>query len=65
MFRYVISCFIACLFRRVYDGKTKMATEDNPAYVLCGPHGRHGETKDEYEYIQSPSAAAPQETMYM
>ena len=37
--------------------------EDNPAYDLSGPHGRHGETKEEYDYIQS-SPAAPQETVY-
>ena len=46
------------------DGKREVTTEDNPAYGLSGPHGRHGETKDEYEYIQSSSAAAPQETVY-
>ena len=40
------------------DGKTEVTTENNSAY---GPHGRHGET---YEYIQSSSAAAPQETAY-
>ena len=50
--------------RRVSDGKREVTTEDNPAYGLSGPHGRHGETKDEYEYIQSSSAAAPQETVY-
>ena len=49
--------------RRVSGGKTEVTTEDNPAYGLSGPHGRHGETKDEYEHIQSSSAAAPQETV--
>ena len=45
------------------DGKTKVTTENIPAYGLSGPHGRHGETKNEYEYIQSSSAAAPQEAV--
>ena len=56
-----------CMFhfvRGVPDGKREVTTEDNPAYGLSGPHGRHGETKDEYEYIQSSSATAPQVTVY-
>ena len=48
---------VACLCRKGSDA------EGNPAYGLCGPHERHGETKDVYEYIQS-SAAAPQEAVY-
>ena len=49
------------IFRRVSDDKSGVTTEDNPAYQY-GSHGRHGETKDEYEYIQS-SPVAPQETV--
>ena len=53
---------VTCLCRKESDDKIEMTTEGNPAYGLCGPHEMHGETKDEYEYIQS-SAAAPQETV--
>ena len=40
------------IIRRVSDDKAGVTTEDNPAYGLSGPHGRHGETKDKYKYIQ-------------
>ena len=58
-----IALLVACLCRKGSDDKIEMTTEDNPAYGLSGPHKRHGETKDEYEYIQS-SPAAPQEAVY-
>ena len=41
-----------------------MTTEGNPAYGMSGLHENHGETKDEYDYIQ-PSLTAPQETVYV
>ena len=45
------------------DSKAKVTTEDNPPYNGLSAHGRPGETKNEHEYIQSSSAAAPQEAV--
>ena len=58
----MLICTCRMIIRSVSDDKAGVSTEDNPAYGLSSPHGRHGENK-EYEHIQS-SPAAPQETVY-
>ena len=50
-------------FRRAFDSKAEVTTEDNPAYGLSGPHVRGRETKDEYDYNQ-PTPPSPEEIVY-
>ena len=67
MFPFDIIILVARLqhSRRESDGTEGVTTEDNPAYDLNHFHKSHGKTTDEYDSIQSHSAAAaPQETVY-